>query len=444
VSRRSGKRRKPPEPETGTVIDVTTAGEGIVDVEGKRVFVPGALTGEEVTFVRMRRRRGRDDGRLEAIHKESPARVEPGCTYFGMCGGCSLQHLGTEAQIELKQNALLAALDRIGKVKPGRILAPVSREPWGYRRRARLGVRHVFGKGRVLVGFRESFKPYITDMVDCEVIAPRAAQLLEPLSTLIDGLSVRARLPQIEVTVADNATALVFRILDPISADDESRLRDFARYENVQIFLQTGGPDTVAALVPEKPDPLYYELPEFDLRLEMAPTDFIQVNAAVNQAMINQAIELLAPQPGERVLDLFCGLGNFTLPLATRAGEVLGLEGADALVDKGRHNAAINGIENVRFETCDLADSEQFAAIAGGGFDALLLDPPRSGAAAVMENIAALDASRIVYVSCHPGSLARDLGQLVNEAGYELEAAGVLDMFPHTGHVESMAFLTRN
>ncbi len=437
------RRKREPEPEQGQVIDVTTDGRGILDTGGKRIFVRGALKGEHITFKRSRRRRRRDDADLISVDEASPVRVTPRCDVFGACGGCSLQHANADAQLSLKQEALNSALSRIGKVAPESMLEPVRRAEWHYRRRARLGVRDVPGKGRVLVGFREAMAPYITDMKTCEVLERSASDLIEPLSAMIGELTIRHRLPQIEVTVADNATALVFRVLDEPGGNDLEVLRDFARKRDLNVYLQSKGPDTLAPLEPASPPPLFYKLPRYDLRIELGPTDFIQVNAPVNEAMIDQALGYLQPKPGMRVIDLYCGLGNFTLPLARLGTDVTGLEGEAGLVERARRNAELNGITNARFEMADLNEGMPMGRLGSAGCDLLLLDPPRSGAAAVIGDIAALAPGRIAYVSCHPGSLARDIGQLVHDHGYVLKAAGVLDMFPHTGHVESMAFLER-
>ena len=411
---------------------------------GKRVLVPGALAGEEVTFQRRRRRRNYDEGVLVEIRRSSPDRVAPACEYFGRCGGCSLQHLSPDAQLAMKQATLIESLARIGDLEPTEILAPIRGAVWGYRRRARLAVRHVERKGRVLVGFREHEKPWVVDMLTCATVMPEISRLIGPLSSLIGTLSIRGRLPQVEATVADNATALVFRVLDTPTTADRELLAQFAATQDVRIYLQPGNPESVVALHPEKPvDELHYRLPAFDLALTFGPTDFIQVHGEVNQQMVDQALRLLAPKAADRVLDLYCGVGNFTLPLARHAAEVLGLEGAGALIRRAQHNATLAGISTARFIEADLSGAGAEGAWTRERFDLVLLDPPRTGAAELLPALGKLAARRIVYVSCHPGTLARDAGLLVREHGYQLVSAGVMDMFPHTSHVESMALFER-
>jgi 23S rRNA (uracil1939-C5)-methyltransferase len=344
----------------------------------------------------------------------------------------------------MKQTTLLQSLARIGEVQPASVLPPIRGAVWGYRRRARLAVRHVERKGRVLVGFREHEKPWVVDMLSCAVADPAISRLIEPLSGLIGALSIRARLPQVEATVADNATALVFRVLDAPTAADLEQLAEFAARHAVRIYLQPGNPDSVVPLHPEEPaDELHYRLPAYDLALTFGPTDFIQVHGEVNRQMVDQAIRLLAPTAADRVLDLYCGIGNFTLPLARQAGEVLGLEGAGAMIRRGQHNAALAGLASVRFVEADLSGAGVEGAWTRERFDLVLLDPPRTGAVELLPALGKLAVRRIVYVSCHPGTLARDAGLLVREHGYRLISAGVMDMFPHTSHVESMALFER-
>lgn len=433
-----------PVAEIAEVTALTLEGSGVLRPQGKRVLVPGALAGEEVSFHRRRRRRNYDEGVLVEVRRASPDRVEPGCEYFGACGGCSLQHLSPEAQLAMKQATLVDSLARIADLTPSEMLPALRGAVWGYRRKARLGVRHVEKKGRVLVGFREFEKPWVADMLSCATAAPAISQLIEPLSGLIGSLSVRARLPQVEATVADNATALVLRVLDPPTPADRDKLRDFAVSHSVRIFLQPGNPASVTNLEPEPGRPeLYYRIPDFDVTLTFGPLDFIQVHGEVNRLMINQAVSLLAPAPTDRVLDLYCGIGNFTLPMARRAGEVVGLEGASTAVNRGRENARLAGLANARFVEADLSGAGVAGAWTRERFDLVLLDPPRTGAAELLPALGKLAARRIVYVSCHPGTLARDAGLLVREHGYRLASAGVMDMFPHTSHVESMALFER-
>lgn len=434
------------QPETAEVLDLTLEGAGVlVSPGGKRVLVPGALAGELISFRRQRRRRNFDEGVLLEVLRPSPQRVEPACEYFSRCGGCSLQHLEAPAQLAMKQAALLDSLQRIGRIAPERILPPISAAVWGYRRRARLAVRHVEKKGRVLVGFREREQPRVVDMLSCETVHPAVSRLLPVLSELIGAMSIRARLPQIEVTVADNATALVLRVLDQPDAGDMQLLRNFAFTHAVRIYLQSGGPDTVVPLDSLQPDEdLCYAIPAFGLSPCFGPVDFIQVHPEVNLRMIDQAISLLAPVATDRVLDLYCGIGNFTLPLARSAAQVTGIEGARPAVERARRNAAAAGLANTRFIEADLSGDGTEGAWTRESFDLVLLDPPRTGAAELLPALARVGARHIVYVSCHPGTLARDAGLLVSEHGYRLVAAGVMDMFPQTSHVESMALFVKN
>lgn len=436
--------RAPREPETAEIVDTTADGRGVARPPGKTVFVHGALRGETVRFVRRRKRRNFDEAELLEILAPAPERIEPRCAVFGTCGGCSLQHLDAADQLALKQGALLDNFRRIGSVEPGRVLEPISGAPWGYRRKARLAVKHVTKKDRVLVGFRERNKPYVADMARCETLHPALADRLLDLSELIDGLSIRDRVPQIEAAVGDNAVAMVFRVLDPPTQSDIAALNAFARRHHIQVFLQSKGPDSIAPL-PGLPAPpaLYYRIRGFDISIEFSPTDFVQVHSEVNAMMIDRAFELLVPDDTTRVLDLFCGLGNFSLPLATRAREVVGVELAAEMVLRAGRNAQRNGLDNVAFRQADLGAPAAADSPEWRDFDLVMLDPPRTGAGEMMDVLGRIGAERIVYVSCHPGTLARDAKHLVHELGYELAAAGVMDMFPQTSHVESMALFRR-
>lgn len=431
--------RAAPAPESARVEGLTHEGEGVVHA-GKTAFVRGALPGELVRFRRTRRRRQHDEAQLLEVLEASPARTAPRCAHFGVCGGCALQHLAAQSQLAAKEAELRENLQRLALVTPGSWLAPLSGPAFGYRRRARLGARYVHKKGCVVVGFRERDAPYVAQLTRCEVLAAPADALLTPLVELLGALSIREHVPQIEVAVADNATALVLRVLRAPSAADRERLGAFAAAHGVRLLLQSGGPASLEPLG-VRGEPLHYGLPAFGLSLEFEPTDFVQVNAAVNHALVARAVQLLAPGPRARVLDLFCGIGNFTLPLARHAGTVLGVEGEAGLIERARGNAARNGLGNVEFRQGDLTLPEQ--AWARERFTHVLLDPPRSGARAILPALAAVGAQRVLYISCHPGSLARDVGLLVHEQGMRLEAAGVVDMFPHTAHVESLALLTR-
>ena len=438
MSKRS-RRRPLPAPVTGVTIEsLAHDGRGVTHIDGKAVFIDGALPGEVVSFEYTTSRRKFDEGRVTAVQTASPDRVEPRCAHFGVCGGCSLQHLDSAAQIQAKQQTLLDNLRHIGKVEPGSLLPPMTGPAWGYRTKGRLGVKDVVKKGRVLVGFREKRSPYVADLARCEVLHPAVGERLEGLSGLIEQLEVRARIPQIEVAVASETTALVFRHLDPLTPHDQDVLKQYAMDQGVHVYLQPAGPDTVQVLWPEK-SVLSYKLASESVVIEFQPTDFTQVNTAINEQMVARVLEMMSLGETDTVLDLFCGLGNFTLPLARHAGQVTGVEGDAGLVSRARDNAALNGLDNTAFHVANLAVTNTDAAWAGSGYNKVLLDPPRSGAAEVMPLLGIIHPQRIVYVSCHPGSLARDAGTLVNELGYRLLSAGVMDMFPHTAHVESIA-----
>ena len=443
MSRSRSARQVPAVQECARVMALTHEGEGIVR-EGKTVFIPGALPGESVRFVRTRRHRQHDEGRLLEVLEPAATRVTPRCAHFGVCGGCLLQHLSSEAQLALKQTELADNFERVARVSCPHWLAPLAGPVWGYRRRARLGVKYVAKKGRVVVGFRERSAPYVADVHHCEVLAPPVSEWIEPLAELIGALEIRQQLPQIEVAVADNVTALVLRVLAPPSAADRERMHAFAARHGARIYLQPGGLESIEPLDPAAAsEPLFYALAPFDLRLEFQPSDFVQINGPINRALVAQAVELLAPAPGDAVLDLYCGLGNFTLPLARSGARVVGVEGEAALIERARANAVRNGITSAEFHVADLsvAPDPQVPWLRGA-YRHVLLDPPRVGAREVLGAVAALRPQRVLYISCHPGSLARDLGILVHEHGFTLEAAGVIDMFPHTGHVESLAVLS--
>lgn len=421
------------------VIDLSHEGRGIARVDGRAVFIDDCLPGETVEIQLLRRRKGVEEARLLRIVEPSPDRVEPICAHFGVCGGCVEQHLDPSRQIEFKQGQLIENLTRIGRVTPAEVLPPLRSSPAGYRRRARLGVRWVPQKNRSLVGFRERSNSKLAHLERCEVLQPPLDRLIRPLSDLISALSLKDRLPQVEVAAADNVTALVFRVLQAPTPADLARLREFMQTEQVQVYLQPGGYETIAPLDPATAQPLRYALDEFQVDFEFLPNDFIQVNGALNKQMVSRALQHLDPQPQDAVLDLFCGLGNFSLPLARKAGEVLGVEGDASLVARARHNAARNGLERAQFIVANLFEEQADTPWGKRRFDKVLLDPPRAGAREVLPLLARSGARRIVYISCHPGTLARDAGILVNDFGFTLKAAGVLDMFPHTAHVESMA-----
>lgn len=427
-------------PFTVRIEDLSHEGRGVARREGKTIFVEGALPGEEVSCAYTARRGRHDEARVLAVLTPAPQRVPPRCAHFDICGGCALQHLEPAAQLALKQRGLLDSLAHIGKVQPEQVFEPMTGPLWNYRRRARLGVKWVAKKGRVLVGFRERHSAFLADVRRCEVLDERVGGLLEALAQMIEALSIRDRIPQIEVAGGDDVMALNFRVLAPPNETDLAQLRAFSERHGLALYLQSGGPDSVRPLGPEPPE-LSYRLPDFDLNLEFQPWHFIQINAAINRQLVERTCDLLEIGPEDRVLDLFCGLGNFSLALARRVREVVGVEGEASLVEWAAHNAARNGIANAAFYTADLAGDLSAQPWLAGGYDQILLDPPRSGALEMMPRLAALGARRVVYVSCHPATLARDVGELVHRFGYRLRGAGVLDMFPHTAHVESVAVL---
>lgn len=413
-------------------------GRGIARIDGKTVFIDGALAGETVTFQYTRHHSKFDEAKTIEVLHASAERVAAKCAHFGVCGGCSLMHMQPAAQLRLKQNTLAEQFAHFGQLTPANWLPPLTGPLWGYRRKARLGVKYVHKKQKVLVGFREKAAPFIAELKQCEVLDPRVGLRLTELAALIETLAARERIAQIEVAMDDDHTALVFRNLDPLSADDINALIGYGQQHDLWIYQQPGGPDTVSPLWPQQPQLSY--APVAGLSLDFAPGDFTQVNAGINQKMIPLAMQLLDLQPADRVLDLFCGLGNFTLPVARQVNEVVGVEGDVSLVAHARRNAEKNQLPNALFEHADLTKTALADyPWAKAGFNKILLDPPRSGAFEVLGQLADLGAEQIVYVSCNPATLARDAGELVHQYGYQLQAAGIMDMFPHTGHVESIA-----
>lgn len=414
--------------------------------QGKVIFVEGALPGERVSFQSFRKKPKWEAATLTELHRESSLRVEPKCIYFGICGGCAMQHLEPTAQVAIKQRVLEDNLWHIGKVRPETMMRPIHGPTWGYRYRARLSVRNVQKKGGVLVGFHERKSSYIADMKTCEILPPHVSAMLVPLRKLVESLSIFEQMPQIELAVGENVTALVLRNMAPLTVDDQDKLKTFADEHRIQWWLQPKGPDTVYPFYPVDVE-LHYVLPEFGIKMPFKPTDFTQVNHHINRVLVARALRLLDAQPEERVADLFCGLGNFTLPLATQAREVVGIEGSAALTERSLDNARVNGLaQKTVFHSRNLfeATTEDFVAL--GKFDRILIDPPREGAIAVCQAIVGfaernpdLKPKRIVYVSCNPSTLARDAGFLVHQGGYVLTQAGVVNMFPHTAHVESIA-----
>jgi 23S rRNA (uracil1939-C5)-methyltransferase len=418
---------------------------------GKVIFVEGALPGERVTYSSYRKKPSFEQAQVVDILKESVIRTRPQCKFFGTCGGCSMQHLDVRAQVAVKGRVLEDNLMHLAKLRPETVFRPIHGPSWGYRYRARLTVRHVAKKGGVLVGFHEKKSSYVADMTSCEVLPPHVSDMLVPLRHMVEGLSIRDRMPQIELAVGSSVTALVLRILEPINAADEQVLRDFADQHNVQFWLQPKGPDTVYPFYPLDRQ-LDYTLPEFGIRMPFRPTDFTQVNHQINRVLVGRALRVLAPAKTDRVLDLFCGIGNFTLPLARISREVVGIEGSDVLTSRALENAKENGVDgHTSFACRNLFEVTADDIRALGQFDKYLIDPPREGALAVSKALAEIAQSgegplprRIVYVSCNPATLARDAGLLVHEAGYRLKGAGVVNMFPHTSHVESIALFERD
>ncbi|SAL69491.1 23S rRNA (uracil(1939)-C(5))-methyltransferase RlmD [Caballeronia telluris] len=418
---------------------------------GKVIFVEGALPGERVTYSSYRKKPSFEQAQVVDVLRESVIRTKPKCPFFGTCGGCSMQHLDVRAQIAVKQRVLEDNLQHLSKLRAETMFRPIHGPSWGYRYRARLTVRYVEKKGGVLVGFHERKSSYVADMTSCEVLPPHVSAMLVPLRHLVAGLSIRERMPQIELAVGSDVTALVLRILEPLTEADEALLRTFADEHGVQFWLQPKGPDTVYPFYPLDKE-LAYTLPEFNIRMPFKPTDFTQVNHQINRVLVSRALSLLAPAKTDRVLDLFCGIGNFTLPLARVSREVVGIEGSEALTTRALENAKANGVDaHTSFACRNLFEVTADDMRALGAFDKFLIDPPREGALAIVKALADIAQSgdgplpkRIVYVSCSPSTLARDAGLLVHEAGYRMKGAGVVNMFPHTSHVESIALFERD
>jgi 23S rRNA (uracil1939-C5)-methyltransferase len=418
--------------------------------EGKVVFVEDALAGEEVRVAVHRKKNNWEQASMTALRRPSSQRVVPRCPHFGVCGGCKMQHLHVTAQLATKQRALEDALWHLGKVRPERVLRPLEGPAWGYRSRARFSVRYVAKKGKVLVGFHERKSSFVADITSCQVVPKHVSDLLLPLRDLVGAMATRDRLPQIELAVGDATTALVLRHLEPLPESDLDLLRGFGVRHGVEWWLQAKGPDTVRRL-DGAPSTLAYSLPEYDVAMPFRPTDFTQVNQSINQALVSRAVRLLAPKHDERVIDWFCGLGNFTLPLARQARGVLGIEGSAPLIERAGEAAALNGLaERTSFAVRNLFEITAVELVAFGHADKWLVDPPREGAFAIAKALAELaevpaaaadwrSPARIVYVSCNPATLARDAGLLVHKAGYRCTAAGAVNMFPHTAHVESIA-----
>lgn len=423
------------------IVDLSHDGRGVSELSGKTVFVPGALPGERVLLKTRKHRRRYQEAELVEIVEPSRNRVVPPCEYFGRCGGCALQHLGYRSQIEFKERVVAEAFKRIGAVEPPGFSSPITGSQWHYRRRARLGIKFVEGKGRVLVGFRERSAPYLTDMLSCRILVPPMDSLPAALADVLAGSELKRRIPQAEIAMGDEFGAVVLRVLDPPAEKDLAAFAKLASELDVDIYLQTGGPDSVAPLN-DSPRQLAYSLPDEGVRLNFEPGDFIQVNAEINQAMVRTALELAELTSSDSVLDLYCGIGNFSLPIARHVGSVTGVEGQAALVARANANAKLNGIDNVEFLTADLDQAHW--PFFSERCDVVFLDPARAGAEAAVAAMSKVSPRRLVYVSCHPGTLARDAGELVKRQGFSLSSLRVLDMFPNTHHVEVIAVFDRN
>jgi 23S rRNA (uracil1939-C5)-methyltransferase len=426
------------------IVELSHEGRGIAKVEGKTTFIHGALPGERVKYQIIEKKRAYDVAKVVEVISASPDRIEPICPHFELCGGCSLQHVSLKQQVALKETGLKEQFQHFARVEPDEWLSPIESQTEGYRHKARLSVRHVFKKEKVLIGFRERFcGRFIVDMDDCKILHPQVATNLPNLEALVESLEKSESIAQIEVAIGDQQAALIFRNLEPLSEQDEQRLKSFAESKSFTIYLQPKGPDSVYKLYPEgEIQKLNYRLDDFDLSLEFEPTDFTQVNPYINRKMVRKAIDLLSLSGDETVLDLFCGLGNFSLAIARHAKKIIGVEGSELMVKRARENATLNNISNAEFHAFDL--TEDFTkATWNQSIDKLLIDPPRSGAKEIVSQIEKLSPNTIVYVACSPSTLARDAGILVHEKGYRLVKAGVLDMFPHTSHIESIALFVR-
>lgn len=439
-----GRRRAklPTEPVKAKIESLSHDGRGVARIDNKATFIHGGLPGEDVLFLYTEKKRSHDEGKVVEVLSASELRTTPACAHYAICGGCSMQHIAADAQIAAKQDILMDNLERLGKVAPESILPPLINEsPWGYRRKARLGVKHVIKKGKVLVGFRERGSSFVADLSECHVLHTKVGTKLPEFSQLIESLSIADRVPQIEVAMDDEQCVLIFRHLEALTEDDLAKLGQFGEQHGFAIYLQPAGPDSVHPL--NQGIDLSYHLPSHDVALRFLPGDFTQVNTEINRKMVVRATEMLQLSKDDHVLDLFCGVGNFTLPLAKEAGQVVGVEGDSGLVARARDNAKANELENTDFYTANLYESIDDEPWLQTQYDKALLDPPRSGAQQVLEHLPRMGVKRIVYVSCYPGTLARDAGELVNQHGYRLVSAGVMDMFPHTAHVESIALFEK-
>ncbi|NOT84331.1 MAG: 23S rRNA (uracil(1939)-C(5))-methyltransferase RlmD [Methylococcaceae bacterium] len=445
-SRQRNRSRKKPLPETSvrvTIESLAHDGRGVAHVDGKVIFIDEALPGEEVEFIYTDSRKDYAEGKVSTLINRAPERVDPECVHYGVCGGCSFQHVASTQQIEIKQGLLVEQFKRIGKLAIPELWEPLIGPHWGYRRKARMGVKYVAKKGRVLVGFRERRQPFLAEIESCKVMHPMVGERLMALSEMIGQLTIREKIPQIEVAIGDDACVLAFRVLEPPTLEDKAVMRAFGQAHGLSICLQSKGPDTIEPLPGEPVVTPTYALPEQGLVMHFKPAMFTQVNYAINQQMISRVLATFCLTKEDTVLDLFCGLGNFTLPLATQAGFVVGIEGDQPLVNHAKENARLNNIQNVEFHVADLSRDIAELPWANRHYSKILLDPSRAGAAEVLQHFKKWQPQQVIYVSCNPSTLARDAGILVNELGYRLIKAGVMDMFPQTGHVESIALFER-
>lgn len=438
---RNRRKKLPPETANATIESLAHDGKGVAHVDGTAVFIAGALPGEEVVFEYKKKKKDFAEGLVTKVLKASDDRVQPGCQHYSICGGCSFQHLDPEKQIIAKQSILIDQFKSIAKLEDFELWPALNGPFWGYRHRARLGVKDVVKKGRVLVGFREKSSSFLAEIELCEVLHPSVGKRLMDLSGLIGGLSIKDKIPQIEVSICDERTALVFRILEPLSDDDLNQLKAFEISAKIDIYTQSKGANTIAPISGEKPV-LSYQLPN-DVTLYFGPSDFVQVNVEINRKMINRALDTLDFNENDNVLDLFCGLGNFTLPIAKVAGHITGVEGSAELIERAKENARKNKLDNVDFYTANLMDEIINEPWAKKKYNKVLIDPPRLGAKEILRHLPKWGAEQVLYISCNPSTLARDAAILVNGMGYTMKRAGVMDMFPHTSHVESIALFEK-
>ena len=441
--RRIRKKKLPEAPVKVTIESLSHDGRGVAHVEGKVVFIDEALPGEEVEFIYTDSRRDYAEGKVDTLLSRAADRGEPECPHYGVCGGCSFQHVKSSAQIGIKQSLLEEQFVRIGKLEIPELWQPLDGPHWGYRHKARMGVKYVPKKGRVLVGFRERRNPFLAEIEQCIVMHPSVGTRLMDLSEMIGGLTIKDKIPQIEVAIGDEDCVLAIRVLEPPTEEDKDRMRAFAQSTQIALYLQSKGPDTIVPLWPETPKLPTYALPDQDIVFRFRPAMFTQVNTEINRKMVNRVVEALDLSEDDSVLDLFCGLGNFTLPMARKAGKVVGIEGDQPLINHAKENARLNGIENVEYHAADLTRDLSEKPWANQTYNKILLDPSRAGAAEVLHWFSKWNPQRIVYVSCNPSTLARDAGILVHDLGFRLIKAGVMDMFPQTAHVESIALFEK-